>query len=365
MQKGFSLGEMIISFVILGIIITGIAQALSAILTVSKRNALQDQQAVWQTVLNDIQDKYYVKLINSSTGAITLSAGAAVTLAANFDTTAGTCKTTLGSTEKLLNDVGHDNTLLFDPWGGQWCLMMAAGTVTRKFENYNSKLKNLVVVSEGKKRGFQNTAITPTARECPRIERDDTRFICADGAKIVRKKINDSIEKIDKLYDKLAIYAKTRVEDHPDGSGRNYFFVPTVSTSISGGVTVTTFLPAPCNRSTLRITGTVEIKAAARGRTDIFRTNITGFTDTGCESTGAPIAGARLESIKNLIGVSAQDVMNGFGGTIYLDNGSLKVRQPFNKNPDMRLPPYNARIFTRLPSAGDSENLIERYIGSY
>ena len=364
MQKGFSLGEMIIALVVMSVITSGILVTINSIRHVINRNVLYDQQLEWKNALYDIQDKYYVSLLGANNGAFTLNT-ATITLATNFDSAKTTCQTPIESMRLLLNDLGYDNSLLFDSWGGRWCLMLPAGTVARKFENYTANLKNLVVIGEGLKKGFQNTNITLTANACPKIEKDDTNFICQDGGKIVHDKIKSSIKKVDNIYDKLETYVKSRTENREDDISRNYFFVPMVSTEVSLGVTTTLYNPAPCRLSNRRISGRAA-QTAALNHTDTFRTDITAFLDTTCAVEGKPITDDMLESLRGLIGVSAQDVVDGFGSTIYFDNGSQQVRHPFHDKLEMRTPPFNARIFTRLPAAvSGAENLIERYVGSY
>lgn len=86
------------------------------------------------------------------------------------------------------------------------------------------------------------------------------------------------------------------------------------------------------------------------------------------DSSGAmPTTGGALVSMTSigadtLLGLSAQDVTDGFGQVIQIDNSSDAVRNPENTNASLTTPPYTARISTTLPGVG---TLIQTAVGSY
>ena len=321
--------EMVISFIVMGVILAGILETINSIRDISNRSALGSQQTEWRKVVHDLQDKYYTQLVSENVTKITLGTSTvAVTIKSNLGT-GNKCDIKLPQMQKLLNDLGFDDSLLFDPWGGRWCLLAAPSNYVREVEGYSVNIKNIGVYSEGKKKGFQNPTITLTNGTCGKIEKDDTALLCNNGVTLVAEKIKDSLEKIEALHDKLYVYSKTKIKNEPDSDNRNYFFTTTAEINTSAAATVTVYSPATCSPASLRITGTTAIQAAARANTDI-KSSVAMFYDTEC--AGTAISGARLESIKNIIGISAQDVTDGFGNTLVFDNSSPQVRNPFHHN---------------------------------
>ena len=284
--RGFSLTEMVIGFVIMGVVLGGILHTLSALKDVSNRTSLYFQQQKWEEVLTDIQDKYYNQLVENDAGLITVGNGTTVTLNTGFDTTNHTCQTSLPGTKELVNDLGYDNSLLFDPWGGRWCIIVSRMIQDKNINGLTLKLRNIAALSEGKKRGFQNHSVKLTSLTCPVVAHSDSRVLCNNGVKIAERKLKLTYERINSLAAKLESYAKTRVRNVGGGAQTNYFFVVSASIQVTGAIT-TTLHYTP--HKTCSGTNSTRLAPAAsppipehRRHGDIYNLSLTMFFDTDC-----------------------------------------------------------------------------------
>lgn len=171
----------------------------------------------------------------------------------------------------------------------------------------------------------------------------DDRGVLINGFDIQKKLFDISLYKVNKLADAYQTFFKVRYMSNQNRDVSLDYFYKDIAYGPDGGVS-----GDPQDATA----GFIDNTVAAT-------TDMTGDGFTLLDTTNAP-------NLIDSLGVGSDDVVDGWGNPILVDNYSDKVRSPNNTNPAMRLPPYTSRFGFYLPGPiGQNTQVTATSVGTY
>lgn len=301
---------------------------------INNRNSYREQQNIWAGILQNFQDNHLSDAVegvinipeNNITMTITPEGVGACGSEANQNAL-GNMITSAGLT---------DDRLLINPWGGGWCLVVGSvAFLPVDGTGISIGLRPMAIFSAG--RGGFNTTITNLVLACPESEGDDSNLICNNGAAGAFERVRTTQARLDELGQQVALYSRARAASIPQGGFVDYF--------LSGAPTSQ---PTGCDA--------VRTLSAYVGDPD------SPFPTTADESSDR--RGMQLSEIAanalffGAVGISPNQIFDGFNESIWMDNSSCDVRHPFNSNENLNAPPFSARFTATLPGGQNLTKII-------
>ncbi len=328
-ERGFSLVEVTVALLLSGVLAYTLFSVISQLSDSANRHALVEQQSGWKKIFTQFAEQHFVEIATDD-GQIETQSGITLTVT---PTGLGKCGTSANKfAVSVILGEENDRRQKKDPWGGDWCVLSGAVTSVL-FRAHSVKIRPLAMFSEGITEGFQTT-LAKTSLKCPVASAGDTGFICVPVVSIAKTKMDDTVAKMEHLVEIFESYAENAAAEKSSlaHSSINYFYNVAVATTIT--------VRGQSQDDTVSPFAKTEGGAAGEALDGIL-------TDSDFQTEEG-------DDVGKVLGISRADVIDGFGGIIYLDNNSEKVKTPNANEP----PPYNARLIAKLPGGDEYVRFI-------
>lgn len=223
-----------------------------------------------------------------------------------------------------------------NPWGGGWCLVVGS-VAFLPIDGAGAAigLRPMAIFSAGQ--GAFETTITNLLLECPESSGDDSLVICNNGAAGAIEKVHITQERLDATGRQIALYSRARAASIPQGGFIDYF------------------LNGPPNRQPTGCDEINQISAYSGDPDSPFPTTATESTDTRGLQLSEIAANSQFF---RSVGISPNQIFDGFNEALWIDNSSCEVRHPYNADNNLSAPPFSMRVIATLPGGQNLTKII-------
>ena len=341
-QRGFTLFELTLVLVVLGVIIFVGINFTSQLGDNLRRQEMLLQESAWETVLDTVQKEHLNELAGAN-GVITSPTGVTLALTHAVVGVCGAANNVVAINALLRNFAGNDaeaQDLDMNPWSGQWCLRVGNPTDVT-LSGLSVVVRPLAVLSGGRGGEVDTNTTVAIGFSCPNSTGDDSRHICSVGIAAAAAALETTQEKMEIIAAKLEAYSRAQAILTPQGGFVDYFLSTSVTTKIGS-----------C--SSLETNPAYDINTGG----PFGSTANTSNSALGEEITDIIDDGTNFPDFEETLGITPADAIDGFGGIIHLDNSSCAARHPYHPDINNRTPPFSIRIVSALPGGGEVVRIL-------
>lgn len=314
---GFSLIEILVAIALMAILTFAIAPQLKYMLNFESE---QDTKNRLNELLAGLQSAYQVNSFSIEGDALAeLNFGAAGITAKTTATAGQRCNSTATNFNPLAQYSGHAAaSLVNDGYGVPLCILINPRASTQ-VDGITIYYHSIAFVSAGRNNVLDpGTALNPTTGDLT-LGGDDVGVLF-DGRKFGLDRYNATVLNMQKVASAYSQYYTARYQSDPSRSISTDYF-------------------ALCGSSD-----------AVCYPTYSSRWDASGLMSTTCSSGPVPMYTSGGTGPNAVLGLSQNDVTDGFGNIMTMDNCSNAVRSPNNTTgASYSIPPYTAAISTTIP----------------
>lgn len=317
--NGFTLPEMLIAMMIASLMVMTMAQSLAPALDFY---AKQETEARLKDLRESIKGAYraeYSLIDATDEKEFRVSRGAVLpVLPVN-----GICPSDANTFAALGAYLANSASLAWRDGHGQGLCIDVTSRLTASVQGVEFVYRSIAVASPGAD-GVLEPGTTFDANGFLTLAGDDKGFLI-DGREVVGSMVSVTNERIERVQQVLSTYFMTRYRSNPSRDiAVNYFS----NTDPNGNA-------SPSYDALGFIASTRSLRIA--------------------------LADPAYAIMVSQLGLSASDVVDAWGNSLYFDNSSANVRHPNNAVSHMRLPPYTSRVSAQLPNGTFVEKTVVGY----